>query len=159
MNTVSKKDDKPKNINIQNRRARHEYAFLVQYNAGMMLQGTEIKSIREGSVQLQDGFCTFHQDGSLWAHNITIAQYTEGTYNNHEPTRARKLLLNKKELKQLAGKAQEQGLTIIPVRMFVNDRGFAKLEIALAKGKKLYDKRDDLKAKDQKREMDRARDY
>ncbi|RSK24353.1 SsrA-binding protein SmpB [Hymenobacter metallilatus] len=154
-----KKDDKPKNINIQNRRARHEYSFLANYDAGLMLQGTEIKSIREGSVQLQDGFCSFHQDGSLWAHNITIAKYTEGTYNNHEPTRARKLLLTKRELKQLAGKATEQGLTIIPVRMFVNDRGFAKLEIALAKGKKLFDKRDDLKAKDQKREMDRARDY
>ncbi|MBT9391573.1 SsrA-binding protein SmpB [Hymenobacter sp. NST-14] len=153
------KDDKPKHINIQNRRARFEYAFLVNYTAGMMLQGTEIKSIRAGSVQLQDGFCVFHPDGSLWAHNITIAQYTEGTYNNHDPKRARKLLLNKRELKQLAGKNQEQGLTIVPVRLFVSDRGFAKLEIALAKGKKLYDKRDDLKAKDQKREMDRARDY
>ena len=153
------KEEKVKHINIQNRRARFEYAFLVNYNAGMMLQGTEIKSIRAGSVQLQDGFCTFHPDGSLWAHNITIAQYTEGTYNNHEPTRPRKLLLNKRELKQLAAKNQEQGLTIVPVRLFVNDRGFAKLEIALAKGKKLYAKREDIKAKDQKREMDRARDY
>ena len=153
------KDDKPKHINIQNRRARFEYAFLVNYTAGIVLKGTEIKSIRVGSVQLGDGFCVFHPDGSLWAHNITIAQYTEGTYNNHEPTRPRKLLLNKRELKQLAGKNQEQGLTIIPVRLFVSDRGFAKLEIALAKGKKLYDKRDDLKAKDQKREMDRARDF
>jgi SsrA-binding protein len=153
------KDDKPKHINIQNRRARFEYAFLANYTAGLVLRGTEIKSIRVGSVQLQDGFCSFHSDGSLWAHNITIAQYTEGTYNNHEPTRARKLLLNKRELKQLASKNQEQGLTIVPVRLFVSERGFAKLEIALAKGKKLYDKRDDLKAKDQKREMDRARDH
>ncbi|WBA40149.1 SsrA-binding protein SmpB [Hymenobacter canadensis] len=156
---ASKKDDAPKRINIQNRRASHEYAFLVKYDAGIMLQGTEIKSIREGSVQLQDGFCTFHTDGSLWLNQVTIAKYTEGTYNNHEPMRARKLLLNKRELKQLANKNQEQGLTIIPLRMFVSDRGFAKVEIALAKGKKLYDKRDDLKAKDQKREMDRARDY
>ena len=154
-----KKEDQPKRINIVNRRASHEYAFLVKYDAGMMLQGTEIKSIRDGNVNLQDGFCTFHSDGSLWVHNLRIAQYTEGTYNNHEPTRERKLLLNKKELRQLAGKAQEQGLTIVPIRLFVNDRGFAKLEIALAKGKKLYDKREDLKAKDQKRELDRMRDY
>ena len=156
---AKQKDDTPKRVNILNRRASHEYAFIVKYDAGIMLQGTEIKSIREGSVQIQDGFCSFHTDGSLWVHNVTIAKYTEGTYNNHEPMRARKLLLNKRELKQLANKNQEQGLTIIPIRMFVNDRGFAKMEIALAKGKKLYDKREDLKAKDQKREMDRARDY
>lgn len=156
---AKQKDDAPKRVNIQNRRARHEYSFLAQYDAGLMLQGTEIKSIRDGSVQLQDGFCSFHPDGSLWVHNVTIAKYTEGTYNNHEPTRPRKLLLNKRELRQLADKSTEQGLTIIPVRLFVSDRGFAKLEIALAKGKKLYDKREDLKAKDQKREMDRARDY
>jgi SsrA-binding protein len=139
------KDTAPKKVNILNRRASHEYAFLAKYDAGIMLQGTEIKSIRDGNVNMQDGFCLFHTDGSLWVHNLTIAKYTEGTYNNHEPMRERKLLLTKRELK--------------PLRMFVNDRGFAKLEIALAKGKKLYDKREDLKAKDQKREMDRARDY
>jgi SsrA-binding protein len=153
------KDTAPKKINILNRRASHEYAFLAKYDAGVMLQGTEIKSIRDGNVNMQDGFCLFHPDGSLWIHNLSIAKYTEGTYNNHEPTRERKLLLTKRELKQLAGKSQEQGLTIIPIRMFVNDRGFAKLEIALAKGKKLYDKREDLKAKDQKREMDRAKEF
>ncbi|MCC2547099.1 SsrA-binding protein SmpB [Hymenobacter sp. BT175] len=153
------KDTAPKKVNILNRRASHEYTFLVKYDAGMMLQGTEIKSIREGNVNMQDGFCAFHADGSLWVHNLSISQYTLGTYNNHEPKRERKLLLNKREMRQLADKAKEQGLTIVPIRLFVNDRGFAKLEIALAKGKKLYDKREDIKAKDQKREMDRAKEY
>jgi len=156
---AKQKDDTPKRVNILNRRASYEYSFLAKYDAGMMLQGTEIKSIREGNVNMQDGFCAFHSDGSLWVHNLSISQYTLGTYNNHEPKRERKLLLTKKELRQLAGKAVEQGVTIVPIRLFVNDRGFAKLEIALAKGKKLYDKRDDIKAKDQKREMDRAREY
>lgn len=156
---MAKEKDAPRKVNIVNRRASHEYSFLSKYDAGMMLQGTEIKSIRDGNVNMQDGFCIFHPDGSLWVHNLSISKYTEGTYNNHEPTRERKLLLTKRELRQLADKSQEQGLTIIPIRLFVSDRGFAKLEIALAKGKKLYDKREDIKAKDQKREMDRARDY
>lgn len=156
---MAKEKDAPKRINIVNRRASHEYSFLAKYDAGLMLQGTEIKSVRDGNVNLQDGYCVFHTDGSLWVHNLRIAPYTQGTYNNHEPMRERKLLLNKRELKQLAGKGEEQGLTIVPIRMYVSDRGFAKLEIALAKGKKLYDKREDIKAKDQKRELDRMRDY
>jgi SsrA-binding protein len=156
---MANKDDKPAQINIRNRRASHEYSFLAKYDAGVMLQGTEIKSIRAGEANLQDGYCLFHTDGSLWVHNLRIAPYTQGTYNNHDPMRERKLLLNKRELKQLAGKNEEQGLTIVPLRLFVNERGFAKLEIALAKGKKLYDKREDIKAKDQKREMDRMREY
>ena len=121
-----------------------------------MLTGTEIKSVREGNVNLGDGFCVFLRD-ELWLHQINIAKFTEGTYNNHEPTRARKLLLNKKELRQLAKKSEEQGVTIIPTRLFINDRGFAKVEIALAKGKKLYDKREDIKERDVKREMQRER--
>ncbi|RDC63493.1 SsrA-binding protein [Adhaeribacter pallidiroseus] len=121
-----------------------------------MLQGTEIKSIREGNVNLQDGFCVFQNDG-LWLLQVTIAKYTEGTYNNHEPTRPRKLLLNKKELNQLSKKSEEQGLTIIPIRFFISERGFAKVEIALARGKKLYDKREDIKERDVKREMQRER--
>lgn len=153
------KDDKPTIVNIKNRRASHEYSFLAKYDAGVMLQGTEIKSIREGNANLQDGYCLFHTDGSLWIHNLRIAPYTQGTYNNHDPMRERKLLLTKRELRQLAGKNEEQGLTIVPLRLFVNDRGYAKLEIALAKGKKLYDKREDIKAKDQKREMDRLREF
>jgi len=151
------KDKTPANINIKNRRASHEYTFLAKYDAGMMLQGTEIKSIRAGEANLQDGYCTFDHKGDLWVHSVRIAPYTLGTYNNHDAMRTRKLLLNKRELKQLASKSQDAGLTIIPLRLFVTDRGFAKLEIALAQGKKLFDKREDLKAKDQKREMERFR--
>lgn len=151
------KDKTPANINIKNRRASHEYTFLAKYDAGMMLQGTEIKSVRAGEANLQDGYCTFDHKGDLWVHSVRIAPYTLGTYNNHDAMRTRKLLLNKRELKQLAGKSQDAGLTIIPLRLFVTDRGFAKLEIALAQGKKLFDKREDLKAKDQKREMERFR--
>jgi SsrA-binding protein len=151
------KDTTPRAINIQNRRAGYEYSFLAKYTAGMVLVGTEIKSIRLGDANITDGYCTFGSNGTLWLHGVTIAQYTSGTYNNHEPTRARQLLLTKKEMRQLHDKSQEQGLTMIPLRMFINDRGFAKVEIALARGKKLFDKREDIKAKDQKREMDRAR--
>ncbi len=149
--------DVPKQVNIQNRRARYEYAFITTYVAGIMLQGTEIKSIRDGNVQIQDGYCIFSQDGSLWIHGMQIGRYNQGTYNNHEPLRARKLLLNKRELKQLGNKSSEAGLTIIPTRLFVSDRGFAKLEIALARGKKLFDKREDIKAKDAKREAKEAK--
>ena len=151
------KDKTPANINIKNRRASHEYTILAKYDAGMMLQGTEIKSIRAGEVNLQDGYCTFDHKGDLWVHSVRIAPYTLGTYNNHDAMRARKLLLNKRELRQLGNKSQDVGLTIIPLRLFVTDRGFAKLEIALGQGKKLYDKREDLKAKDQKRELERYR--
>ena len=150
------KDNKPDFINIKNRRASHEYTFLAKYDAGVMLQGTEIKSIRAGEVNLSDGYCLFHTDGSLWIHSIRIAPYSHGTYTNHDAMRERKLLLNKRELKQLAGKMIDQGLTIIPLRLFTTDRGFAKIEIALAQGKKLYDKRNDLKEKAQKRDMERG---
>lgn len=149
------KDRIQKHVNIVNRRASYEYQFLDKYTAGIMLRGTEIKAIREGNVNMTDAFCTFHNEG-LWLHNMHIAKFTEGTYNNHEPVRERKLLLNKRELKQLSKNSQEQGLTIIPIRVFISERGFAKVEIALAKGKKLYDKREDIKAKDQKRELDRS---
>jgi SsrA-binding protein len=153
---AKEKDRIKKNVNIVNRRASYEYEFLSKYTAGIMLRGTEIKSIREGNVNMQDGFCVFQQN-ELWLHQVTISKYTEGTYNNHEPTRPRKLLLNKKELNQLNKKSEEQGLTIIPIRFFINDRGFAKVEIALARGKKLYDKREDIKERDVKREMQRER--
>ena len=153
---AKEKDRIKKTVNIVNRRAGYEYSFLAKYIAGIMLTGTEIKSIREGNVNLGDGFCTFQRE-ELWLNQINIAKFTEGTYNNHEPTRPRKLLLNKKELKQLWKNSQEQGVTIIPIRLFINDRGFAKVEIALAKGKKLYDKREDIKERDVKREMQRER--
>lgn len=155
MAKANDKDRIKKHVNIVNRRASFEYQFLTKYTAGIMLKGTEIKAIREGNVNMSDAFCTFHNNG-LWLHNMHIAKFTEGTYNNHEPIRERKLLLNKRELVQLEKKSQEQGLTIIPIRVFISERGFAKVEIALARGKKLYDKREDIKAKDQKREMDRS---
>jgi SsrA-binding protein len=155
MAKVKDKERIQKHVNIVNRRASFEYQFLVKYTAGIMLKGTEIKSIREGNVNMSDAFCTFHNDG-LYVHQMHIAKFTEGTYNNHEPMRERKLLLNKREMAQLEKKSQEQGLTIIPIRVFISERGFAKVEIALAKGKKLFDKREDIKAKDQKREMDRS---
>ncbi len=148
--------DAPKPVNIVNRRARYEYAIVTTYVAGIMLQGTEIKSIREANVQLADAFAVFAADGSLWINQMQIGRYQQGTYNNHEPLRARKLLLNKRELKQLQNKSGDPGMAIIPLRLFVSDRGFAKLEIGLGRGKKLFDKRDDLKAKDARREMERG---
>lgn len=146
------KDD----INIKNKKASFEYHFIDTFIAGIMLTGTEVKSIRLGNVNLQDGFCYF-KDNELFIRNLNISRYHEGTHYNHEPMRERKLLLQKRELKKLEGKLEEQGLTIIPVRMFITDRGFIKLEIALAKGKKLYDKREDIKSKDVKRELQRDR--
>jgi SsrA-binding protein len=143
------------NIQIKNRKASYEYHFLDTFIAGIVLTGTEIKSIREGKVNLQDAFCVFYGD-ELWVKQMHISPYTQASHYNHEMTRERKLLLTKKELKKLLSK-NEKGLTIIPIRLFINDRGFAKLEIALAKGKKLYDKRDDIKDRDLKREMERIK--
>lgn len=120
----------------------------------MVLTGTEIKSIRDGKVSLEEAYCSF-LDAELFVINMHIAEYKFGTYNNHEPKRDRKLLLNKKELKKLTNKVKEKGFTIIPILLFVNDKGLAKLEIGLAKGKKLYDKRESIKTKDNKRDMER----
>ncbi|SIT76581.1 SsrA-binding protein SmpB [Pontibacter indicus] len=155
MTKAKDKDRIKKHVNIQNRRASFEYQFLDKYTAGIMLMGTEIKSIREGKVNLQDGYCVLH-NGELYLHNVHISTYTEGTHYNHEPMRTRKLLVNKSELRKLEKGVQEQGVTIIPTRMFISERGFAKVEIALARGKKLHDKREDIKAKDIKRELDRS---
>lgn len=143
------------NIQIKNRRASFEYHFIETYIAGIMLLGTEIKSVREGKVNLQDAFCVF-VGAELWVRQMHISPYTQGTHYNHELTRERKLLMNKRELKKLMNK-QDKGLTIVPIRLFINDRGIAKLEIALAKGKKLHDKRDDIKEKDVKRELERLK--
>lgn len=143
-----------KKVNISNKKASFEYQFIDKYVAGIVLTGTEIKSIRQGKVNLQEAFCFFQKDG-LWLKQMNISQYTNGTYNNHQTDRDRKLLLEKKELKKLQVNSEVVGLTIIPLRLFINDKGLAKVEIALAKGKKLYDKREDLKKRDSKREMDR----
>ena len=138
-----------------NRNAKYEYAFLEEFTAGIQLFGTEIKSIRNKDVSISEGYCTFIDD-ELFVLNIHIAHYEQGNYNNHEPKRQRKLLLKRQELKKLNGKLKDKGLTIIPTRLFISDNGHAKLNIALAKGKKLHDKRDSIKDKDVKREMDRA---
>ncbi len=141
-------------VNIENRRAKFDYQFLDTLIAGMVLQGTEIKSIREGKAALSDSYCFFRND-ELYVRNLHITEYSEASFKQHEPLRERKLLLNKQEINKLIKKIKDQGLTIIPVRLFLTDKGFAKLEIALAKGKKLYDKRDDIKKKDIEREMNR----
>lgn len=143
-------------INIRNRQASFEYELLDKYVAGIMLTGTEIKSIREGKVNLQDGYCYFN-NGELFVKGVNITTYAQGTHYNHEPTRERKLLLKRSELKKLEGRIEEKGLTLVAVRLFINDRGFAKLEIALGRGKKLHDKRDSIKERDAKRELDRMK--
>ena len=145
--------DKPK-VNLRNKRASHDYEFLETYTAGIVLSGTEIKSIRAGKASLVDTYCYFHR-GELFVRGMHIAEYWWGSYNNHDPKRDRKLLLQRKELNKLQRKSQEKGLTIIAFRLFINDRGLAKVDIALARGKKEYDKRETLKLKDAKREMDR----
>lgn len=142
------------NINIKNKRASFDYEFVDTYTAGIVLRGTEIKSIRQGKASLVDTFCFFSR-GELWVKNMHIAEYFYGSYNNHAARRDRKLLLNKKELRKLERGTRETGFTIVPVRLFINEKGLAKLVIALAKGKKQYDKREALKEKDDKRMMDR----
>ena len=142
-------------VNIKNRRASFDYEFIEEYTAGIVLTGTEIKSIRAGKAGLADAYCYFHR-GELWIKGMYVAEYKLGTYYNHAERRERKLLLQKKELAKLERKTKESGLTIVPLRVFLNDKGFAKVRIALARGKKQYDKRESLKAKDARREMDRA---
>ncbi|MDA3817925.1 MAG: SsrA-binding protein SmpB [Prolixibacteraceae bacterium] len=147
---------KPQNkVNIKNKKAYFEYEILDKYIAGIQLQGTEIKSIRSSRASLPDSYCQFNRS-ELFVKNFHIAEYKFGTLNNHEAMRERKLLLQKRELKKLERKIKESGYSIIPLRLFMNDRGLAKLEIALAKGKKQYDKRETLKRKDAARDMDRA---
>ncbi len=146
------------NINIKNRKASFEYELIEKFIAGIRLLGTEIKSIRNGKVSMNDAYCQFYNN-ELYAKNIHISEYELGTCNNHTAKRDRKLLLNKKELHKLDRKVKESGFTIIPTRLFINDRGLAKLEIALARGKKVYDKRESIKQKDTKREIDRLVRY
>ena len=141
---------KTADINIKNRKAEFEYHLITTFTAGIVLTGTEIKSIRAGKVNLTDSYCSFI-NGELWAHNIHISEYANGTYNNHEPKRDRKLLLNRKELKKLQSKLNDRGMTISPTRMWINENGYAKLDIALARGKKMFDKRESIKEKDQRR--------
>lgn len=145
-----------KKLEFTNRKAAYEYSFLDQVEAGMKLQGTEIKSIRAGNVNLRDAYCVFNKKGELYVRSLFIAEYKQGNQFNHEERRTRKLLLKKQELKKWQKKIKEKGFTIVPYRLFVNERGFAKLEIILAQGKKVHDKRDSIKQKDNKRALDRA---
>lgn len=145
-------------IEIKNKRASFEYFFVQTFIAGIVLRGTEIKSVREGKVNLSDAYCLFEKN-ELWVNEMHISEYRFGSYYNHEVKRTRKLLLNKNELRKLKIKSQEKGYTIIPVLLYIDSRGFAKLEIALAKGKHAYDKRETIKQKDTKRELDRLMKY
>lgn len=155
MHMSSNKSRFSNTVQVKNRRARYEYEFIDTYIAGIVLKGTEIKSIREGKVNLTDGYGYFNRDGELFVKGITITPYSQGSFYNHEADRERKLLLHKRELKKLESTKNEKGLTIVPVRLFINDRGFAKLEIALARGKKIHDKREKIKEKDTQRQLDR----
>lgn len=146
-----------KNINIKNKRARFEYEILDTYTAGIKLTGTEIKSIRESKARITDSFCEFNEHGELFVINMYIEEYAHGNYYNHQPKSERKLLLTKRELNKLQKEVKNAGLTIIPLKLFITDKGWAKLEIALCKGKKLYDKRENLKEKDTKRDLDRLK--
>jgi SsrA-binding protein len=146
-----------KRINIQNKKARFEYEILDQFTAGIVLTGTEIKSIRESKASIAESFCEFNEKEELFAVNMYIEQYASGTRFNHRPKGSRKLLLNKKELNKLLKQVKNSGLTIVPLKLFINEKGFAKMLIALARGKKLYDKRETLKDRDNKRDLDRVK--
>ncbi|MBQ3188762.1 MAG: SsrA-binding protein [Bacteroidaceae bacterium] len=144
------------NVNIKNRRAAFDYHVTESYTAGIVLTGTEIKSIRQSRASLVDTYCTFIA-GELWVKNMHVAEYFYGSYNNHTARRDRKLLLERKELRKLQQAVKNPGFTIVPMRLYINEKGLAKLVIALARGKHEYDKRESIKERDDKREMDRIR--
>ncbi|MCC7245322.1 MAG: SsrA-binding protein SmpB [Saprospiraceae bacterium] len=149
------KDKKRPNIEITNRKASYEYYFVQTYDAGIMLTGSEIKSIRNGNANLTDGYCVFER-GELWVRNLFIAEYEFGSDTNHLPRRHRKLLLRRPELRKLERGLKEKGATVIPIKIFISDRGYAKVTVALAKGKKSFDKRETIKERESKREIDRV---
>ena len=149
-------DKRVSNVNIKNRRATFDYLVTETFTAGIVLTGTEIKSIRESKASLVDTYCTFISD-ELWAKNMHVAEYFYGSYNNHTARRDRKLLLERKELRKLKQAVKNPGFTIVPLRLFINEKGLAKLVIALARGKHEYDKRQSIKERDDKREIDRIR--
>lgn len=145
----------PGKINIQNKKAGFEFEIIDRYEAGIVLRGSEIKVIRNGGGSISEAFCIM-RDGELFIKNMNIPEYSHGGYANHKPETLRKLLLTKRELNRIDSKIREKGLSVIPLRLFISERGFAKLEIGVGKGKKKFDKRESLKEKDTKREMDRA---
>ena len=144
-------------INIKNKRARFEYELIDEYTAGIILTGTEIKSIRNSKASIAESFCEFNHKGELFTVNMHIEEYAFGARFNHKPKAQRKLLLNKKELNKLYKEVKNGGLTIVPLRLFINEKGFAKIRIALARGKKLYDKRETIKDRENKRDLDRVK--
>src|SRR6056297_254271 len=146
-----------KNIHIKNKKARFEYELLDKYTAGIVLAGTEIKSIRYGKASISESFCEFNDLGELFVINMQIDEYSHASHFNHKPKAERKLLLQKRELKKLQKEVATTGLTIVPLHLFINDRGLAKINIGLAKGKKLYDKRETIKSRDSKRNLDRIK--
>lgn len=141
-------------MDIRNRSAYHEYFIDARYDAGMVLLGTEVKSLRSGRASFNDAYCQVHK-GEVWIKSLHIGEYSHGTVNNHDPVRDRKLLLQKREIKKIESKLKEKGYTLIPLRIFLNDKNLVKVEIGLAKGKKLHDKRESIKQKDVEREMKR----
>jgi len=153
---MSKKSAKKAPAEIINRRAPYEYHFVQEYVAGIALTGTEVKSLRAGNANLTDAYCVFEQ-GELWIRNLHIAEYDYGSDQNHDPRRLRKLLLRKSELRKLERRVREKGFTIVPVKIAFNERGFAKVHIALAVGKKAFDKRETIKQRDEKRQLDRLK--
>ena len=146
-----------KAINMLNKKARFSYDLLVTYTAGIVLTGTEIKSIRASKASIAESFCEFNDSGELFVINMTVQEYNHGNHFNHRPKAERKLLLNKKELRKLEKEVKNTGLTIIPTKLFINEKGFAKLKITLAKGKKLFDKRETIKDRENKRNLDRIK--
>ena len=149
--------DMQRNINIKNKKAKFEYEILDTYVAGIVLSGTEIKSIRLGKASISESFCEFNNLSELFVINMQVDEYSHGSHYNHKPKAERKLLLQRRELKKLEKEVNTSGLTIVPLNLFVNDNGLAKIKIALAKGKKLYDKRESMKEKDTKRNLDRIK--
>jgi SsrA-binding protein len=148
--------EKPEKISIRNRKASFEFFLTENFTAGLVLTGTEIKSIRNNDASIAEAFCMVLND-EIWVRNMHIAEYDKGSYNNHVAKRDRKLLLNAKEIKKIKNKMKDKGIALIPIHLFINEKGHAKLEIAIAKGKKLYDKRDSLKSKDKEREIARGK--
>jgi SsrA-binding protein len=144
-------------VNIFNKKATFEFEILEKFTAGILLTGTEIKSIRDGKATMSDAYCSFTGD-ELYVRNLHIAEYSHGTHYNHEPKRPRKLLLQRRELRKLLSKVKERGLTIVPLKLFLSSTGYAKIDIGLARGKKIHDKRESIKERDQKREQSRSGD-
>jgi SsrA-binding protein len=141
-------------MKIRNKKASHDYYFIQEWEAGIVLQGTEIKSIKQSKVNFKDSYARI-ENGEIWLYNLHISPYEHGNINNHEPERKRKLLLQKREIKKMTSKVEEKGMTLVPKDIYINDKGLAKLTLALAKGKRLYDKRDVLQKKDEMREQQR----